>query len=200
MSRSYRTDPKWKIAARNIKRDKRGRPVLPRIVVRRPRIGDCHPIPKERLVWFLRQLPIELYYGLRLIEMRPRQGLVGQPFASYSSSAKTIRLYSMPLTMHMHILSSLLRFCVEESRCAIEEQNDGFLVTWKDPDSLGFWFCYDVFLHELGHHLRTHYPCKTGRPHRRSEEELLATHDAWWTWRRRSRRKPRVRGRLPAAT
>ena len=32
---------------------------------------------------------------------------------------------------------------------------------------MGFWFYYDVFVHELGHHHRFQYPSKTGRPRRR---------------------------------
>lgn len=180
MARSYRTQPKWKIAARNIGRNSSGEPILPRVVVRRPHIGDGHPLSKGKLVQLLRGQPLELVYGLRLIEMRARQGVVGHPFAAYSPRSKTIRLYSLPLQITFTALSQRERNCLDISGASIENVPTGFLVSWPDWASMGFWFYHYVFLHELGHHHRMQYPYKTGRPRRRSEEEFLADRESYW--------------------
>lgn len=180
MSHSYRTDPKWRIADRNASRDSDGRVLLPRIVERTPRIGDVHPIPKPMLTRLVSRLPVELYYGLRLIEMRPRQGAVGYPFAEYSRAAKTIRLYSLPLPMHLARISSWQRQLFEISEATIEQDANGYAISWEDSFSMGFWFYYDVVVHELGHHHRFQYPSKTGLPGRRSEEEAMADRYCYW--------------------
>lgn len=83
MSRSFRVEPKRRIAARNARRDKDGRALLPGIVVRQPREGDVHPLPKRLLAKALAGLPLELWHGLRRIELRAREGDVGRPFATY---------------------------------------------------------------------------------------------------------------------
>jgi hypothetical protein len=181
MSRSYRTEPKRRIAARNANRDAEGRVLLPRIVERTPRLGDVHPIPKVMLAHMLSRLPVELYYGLRLIEMRPRQNSVGQPFGKYSCATKTIWLYSLPSTIHLRWLSPRQRWLMEVSKATIEERADGCTVSWRDSFSMGFWFYYDTFVHELGHHHRFQYPAKTGHPGRVSDEESMADRYCYWT-------------------
>lgn len=174
MSRSYRTDPKWRIAARNAKRDADGSVLLPRIVQRKPRVGDIHPVSKWTLAKMLSRLPAELYYGLRLIELCPRQGLPGEPFGEYSLPAKTIRLYSLPPVLRFKHISNPQRRLLVVSKAKIERDRDGLLVSWEDPHSMGFWFYHEVFLHELGHHHRFHYRGKRGRPARVADEEALA--------------------------
>lgn len=181
MSRSYRTEPKRRIAARNANRNSEGRVLLPRIVERTPRVGDVHPISKHMLARMLSRLPVELYYGLRLIEMRPRQDSVGHPFGEYSRTAKTIRLYSLPLTIHLRSLSPGQRRLMEASEATINDQADGWTVSWADSFLMGFWFYHDTFIHELGHHHRFQYPAKTGRPGRVSDEESLADKYCYWT-------------------
>ena len=180
MSRSFRTEPKRRIAARNANRNEDGRVVLPRIVERLPRIGDVHPISKSKLAQMLSRLPVELYYGLRLIELRSRQNPVGSPFGEYSLSDKTIRLYSLPLTIHLPSISARQRRLMEVCEATIEKRADGFTISWPDAFSMGFWFYHDVFLHELGHHHRFQYPSKTGRPRRISEEESIAHNYCYW--------------------
>lgn len=194
MSRSYRTDPKWRIADRNASRASDGSVLLPRIVERAPRIGDVHPIAKPMLARLVSRLPVELYYGLQLIEMRPRQDSVGRPFAEYSQAAKTIRLYSVPLLMHLPRISPRQRQLFEVSEGAIEQAADGYNISWEDSFSMGFWFYYDVFVHELGHHHRFQYPSKTGRPRRRSEEEFMA--DQYYYWATVGRLSPKKYARM----
>ncbi len=152
----------------------RGDPLLPRIAERRPYPGDVHPISKGKLARMLRGLPAELYYGLRLIEMRARQGPVGEPFAEYSRQAKTIRLYSLPPAVHFARLASYQRRLLDACGATVTPEGSGHTVLWPDTDAMGFWFFLEVFLHELEHHYRMQYPYKTGRPRRRREEEFLA--------------------------
>jgi hypothetical protein len=180
MAHSYRTEPKRRIAERNADRDRDGRVLLPRILVRAPRIGDVHPIPKQMLARLLSRLPVELYYGLKLIEMRPRQHDVGCPFGEYSQKEKAIRLYSLPLTIHLPFLPPFQRQMMEISQATIEPQAEGYSITWPDPFFMGFWFYYDTFIHELSHHHRFQYPSKTGRPGRISDEEAMADRYLYW--------------------
>jgi hypothetical protein len=180
MARSYRTEPKWRIAHRNAERDAEGKVLLPRIVERPPRIGDVHPIPKYMLARLLSRLPAELYYGLRLIEMRARQHLAGYPFGEYSRVEKSIRLYSLPLTIHFPSIPPRHRGLMEISEATIVQQLDGYSVSWADPILMGFWFYYSTFVHELGHHHRFQYPAKTGRPGRVSDEEAMADRYCYW--------------------
>jgi hypothetical protein len=194
MARSYRTEPKWRIADRNAKRDTDGRVMLPRIVERAPRIGDVHPIPKRMLARLLSRLPVELYYGLRLIEMRARPGSVGRPFGEYSRASKTIWLYSLPLTIQLPFISPRQRQLFKVSEATIEQQPDGYTVSWEDSFSMGFWFYYDTFVHELGHHHRFQYPSKTGRPGRVADEEFMA--DRYYYWVTVGRLSPKKYGRV----
>jgi hypothetical protein len=128
----------------------------------------------------LSRLPTELYFGLRLIEMRPRQGSVGRPFAEYSPTSKTIRLYSLPLTIYWPSISAGQRQIFEISKATIQQQSDGYTVSWGNPLSMGFWFYYDVFVHELGHHHRSQFPSKTGQLGRVSDEECAADRYCYW--------------------
>lgn len=180
MAHSYHTDPKWRIAARNAKRDSKGRVLLPRIIQRAPRIGDTHPIPKQVLARMLSKLPVEMFHGLRQIEMLPRQGDAGSPFAEYSPKSKTIRMYSLPPTILFPRISPRLRCLLDITEATIEQQVNGYHVSWKDPRGMSFWFYFNVFVHELGHHHRFQYPSKTGRHGRRSEEEFMADCYCYW--------------------
>lgn len=172
MSRSYRTDPKWKIAARNAAGDVQ----LPRIVERRPRHGDVLPIPKVRLTRMIAALPLEHHYGLAAIELRARQGAVVFPFAEYCPRSKTVRLCSLPSAFVVPGMTPFqFRLC-EFAGATIEKQKRGIAVSWRNARSMGFWFYYDVVVHALGHHHRTQYPSKTGPTGRRSHDEHQADH------------------------
>ncbi len=190
MSRSRHTDPKWRIAARKAKVDHAGQPVLPRIIERTPRIGDVHPVSGKTLLRMLGRLPLELWHGLKRIELRPRQGEVGMPFASYSRSAKIIRMFSLPEVLELESIPQFDLMLMEGSDARIEKTETGLRVHWDDPRGMGFWFFYSVFVHELGHHHRIQYPAKRGLPHRRREEEFLADRYCYWVVAgRMSRRK-----------
>jgi hypothetical protein len=190
MARSYHTDPKWRIAARNAEADREGRFVPPPVVERAPRIADVHPVSRRKLSTMLAQLPPELWYGLRRIELRPRQGEMGCPFGSYSPRDKTIRLFSLPEVLEFEQIPAFDLALMKVTEAHIEEAGDGHRVRWDELDGMGFWFFYSVFIHELGHHHRCQYPAKRGAPGRVWEEEGLANRYRHWVLvGRMSRRK-----------
>jgi hypothetical protein len=177
MSRSYRTDPKWRIAERNAPRDENGRIVLPRIVEKAPRPGDIHPLSGQLLTRLLGRLPPELYYGLRLVEMRARQGKCGDPYAYYFPRSKTIWLYSLPPVLEFDQLSERSREIFEEfPKTVVEPRGSCWRISWETNGARAYWFFCRIFCHELGHHHHMQYPAKTGHPKRMLEEELLAEH------------------------
>ncbi len=180
MSRSRHTDPKFIIAARNAQRDEQGRVLLPRIVERPPLVGDIHPVPRRKLALLISRLPAELYHGLSLIELSPRNGDIGQPYGEYFEGSKVIRLYSLPPVLHFDFIASKDRPFFEISGARISANERGYTVEWDDPYSMGFWFYYRTVLHELGHHHRFQYRSKRGRPGRRLDEEIMADKYCYW--------------------
>lgn len=180
MSRSFRTEPKWRVATRNAKRDSDGSPRLPRIVERAPRIGDVHPVSKRKLTELLAKLPLELYHGLKLIELCPRRAEWGRPYGSYSPSSKTIRLYSLPPELIFRTMPRRRRVLFEASGAKVRKAGQSFLVAWTGTARMGFWFYYDVVVHELGHHHLHQYPTKRRVVRRTVDEELLADRYCYW--------------------
>ncbi|HMO65131.1 MAG TPA: hypothetical protein PKE47_07920, partial [Verrucomicrobiota bacterium] len=128
MSRSFRTEPKRRIAARNVPRDADGRARLPRIVARQPRQGDVHPLPKRLLTRLLAGLPLELWHGLTRIELRAREGEVGRPFASYHPRDRSIRLHSLPMEFHLPPVSRGTVKLLEGFGAEVEATTDGHRV------------------------------------------------------------------------
>jgi hypothetical protein len=77
VSRSYRTQKEEVIAKRNISRDSKDKLVLPRVIERKPREGDIHPISKSRVESVLAKTPDAYLYGLSRIELRARNAPIG---------------------------------------------------------------------------------------------------------------------------
>ena len=98
MSRSYRTRPKGIVAYDRMPRDSRGNIIFPRIITRKPKAGDIHPLSRRSIAVAYERLPLEYFYGLKEIELRAREGVIGDPFGMYSSHTKQIILYSVPPT------------------------------------------------------------------------------------------------------
>ena len=64
---------------------------LPRIVARKPKSGDIHPLPKSVLAHALKTIPVEYLYGLSRMELRARHGSrIGEPVAVYRPDEKVI--------------------------------------------------------------------------------------------------------------
>jgi hypothetical protein len=177
VSKTFKTLPPETYALSFHKRDRTGLRVLPRIVYRNPRPGDIHPLSPAMvrdLLWFV---PAEYIYGLKAIELRPRQGEIGEPYGAYLFRDKRIWLYSCPphtwrftakaWPNHMGVLSSGARLA------AHQEDPASVFVEWDDPDGIWRTHIHTLF-HELGHHYVNQYRSSRGRPGIRTRNEGLA--------------------------
>jgi hypothetical protein len=74
MSDSRHTDPPSEIARRCMPKDKAGEYIYPRVIEKKPRRGDVHPLDKSFLTHTLKDIvPLEYVYGLTCIELRARE-------------------------------------------------------------------------------------------------------------------------------
>jgi hypothetical protein len=203
-------------------RDREGNVVMPRIVHLKPRPGDVHPITRRQFKMVFDRLPLEYLYNLKTVELLPREGDIGSPFAFYSAREKRIVIYSLPLiweTNHMDELGADLfgpYLRIEEHRAQFETDGNTARVTWANESQMGFWFCRIVLLHEFSHHFRATYPSKRkpGYKIKTGYEELFADQKANDLWAEvfpnaakayerarlaaRERRRPEIRRRLAA--
>ena len=154
--------------------EKRARAIdFPRVVTRKPRRGDVHPLSATAIRAFLRALPSEQLRGLRRIELRARIDDVGAPFALYRREERDILMYSLPPGEWW--MSSI------DPDCARDLQRIGAgLVRHKHGVSIHFAgggmdeFMRDVLAHELGHHLRNQTVARYPRVARTADEEAVA--------------------------
>ena len=182
MSKTYRTDKERQIAERRMPRDREGNLVLPRIVRRKPRPGDIHPILKRQLNAIFGRLPLEYLYNLSSVEMLPRKDGVGGPFGLYMHDENRIILYSLPLDWELDYKDAIEAERVADSLyletygARVEIVENTAKVTWSDPRRMGLWLCCIVLVHEFGHHFRSTYRAKRkpGWAIRRNDEEFFA--------------------------
>lgn len=164
MSRSFRTRPKDLIARDRMPRDRQGDILFPRIIIRKPRPGDCHPLNRRMIARAFEKLPLEYFYGLKEIELRARQGGIGEPFGSYSAYAKKIILYSVPGRLwKIKNPSEGLVAAVRRYHPEIREDETGIAVVWDSAFLLRMFFLSTLF-HELGHHYTHQYKGKKKPP------------------------------------
>lgn len=162
-------------ADERISRTGEGEIRLPKIIVRRPRRGDIHPLPKTVLSGALRRIPVVYLYGLTRIELRPRQGTqIGRPFGRYWSDEKAIILYSLPMRWVLHDMPRGLADDLELYRAKIMRRENTWHVRWTSEASIAVWYFHDVLTHELGHHFAEQYKKKRGRIRGRRFAELNA--------------------------
>jgi hypothetical protein len=174
MAMNFRDEPTKRIARRRFPRNREGYPVLPRIIERPPRHGDIHPLDRQHLARLLRHQPVDYVYGLKRIELLPRQTQeIGRPLGSYVPREKAILLYSLPETGWR--FTSLSPSCIAALRAhgAQVVEGDGVQVSWLCLRELAY-FMYMVLLHELGHHHDYQYRQKRKWPHGRTFEERSA--------------------------
>ena len=146
---------------------------FPRVVTRKPRRGDVHPLSAAAIRAFLRALPTEQLRGLRRIELRARTDDVGAPFALYRREERDILLYSLPPGEWW--MSSIAADCARD----LSRVGAG-LVRHKHGVSIHFAdggmdeFMRDVLAHELGHHLRNQTVARYPNVARTADEEAVA--------------------------
>lgn len=166
MSRSYKTEPRGKIAWRRMPQDKEGEFVFPRVIVRKPKEGDFHPLSSKDMKVAFEKLPLEYFYGLKEIELRARsKNVLDQPLGKYSTRDKKIILYSVPCGQwKVSKISAGMRQDFTRYRAKISKCDDGFAVEWEQKVGLILFFLIEVFFHELGHHYVHQYKCKRKPP------------------------------------
>jgi hypothetical protein len=152
---------------------------FPRIVERKPRRGDVHPLSPSAIRAFLRALPVEQLHGLRRVELRARVDDVGAPFALYRREERDIILYSLPPDEWW--MSSLDRQCARDLRrvgASIVRHRHGVSIHFGHFGHLGDGgmdvFLRDVLAHEIGHHVRNQTVARYPRVARTADEEAVA--------------------------
>ena len=194
MARSRHTDPPRVVAHRM---DVRTGMARARVVVRRPRHGDVHPIPKSVVESLLVIVPGEYAHGLRRVELRARQGPLGKPYAEYRRDEKVVVIYSVPTEWKLRSIPEWEQRSMHRFGADLEHRGDSWLVRWNDLEGLAYWFAYVVLFHELGHHFSDQYHRRKGRIFGRQYREAFADATARRIHRAllkrlRSRRQSRV--------
>jgi hypothetical protein len=158
-----------------IQRNREGKVIFPRLVERRPRPGDLHPLPKKLLDVLLRYQQIDYLNGLKRIELRPRTSeQVGKPFGFYLRSERLIVLYSMPATWTIPAGAVGLFEVVAWFGASVTPADGNCIIEWCSLTDLAqFMYCW-VFQHELGHHHDWEYRRKRSLPKTRKSMETSA--------------------------
>jgi len=169
---------------------------LPRIVQRRPRRGDVHPLPSDLLPRFLSWVPLSYLHKLRRIELRPRVSEhVGRPFALYDRSERMVILYSLPLRWSWPGLkpsNGLLRG-MRRAGATISVEAGTVTVAWPSVRRLALWFGGEVVVHELSHHFRRAFRTRRGQHGFETEEIMACVYgDRLWRGMRRDMREQRM--------
>ena len=129
-----------------------------------PTPGDRHPLTKRSLAGLLTRIPVEYLYGLSRIELRAWQRpAVGEPFARYRIRTRDILLFSLPPVRYCKPLDPYFRASYEKFDAVIDQEGEGFRISWRSPAALSLWFYCEIFTHELGHHFVEQYRAKNGR-------------------------------------
>jgi hypothetical protein len=152
---------------------------LPRLIVQRPRPGHHHPLARHDIERMLDFFGPEHYYGLRSVSLRrapaskPGKLHLGRLFVPGQ-----IVLYEQPLQPWTLTapLAPAERERLERAGAVIEEINAGtrWAVHWPEQ-TLRDFMLFDVFLHEVGHHVVQHETGKrTVRTARTRDHEAFA--------------------------
>ena len=175
MSRSYRTLPKDILAIDRMPRDKKGAIIFPRIIVRKPKRGDIHPLDRRSIAIGFNAIPEGFFYGLRQIELRPRTGSMQQQAFGRYYLDKRLHLYSVPpRTWKYDEITESYGQLVERYGAKVSETTDGISIEWNDSRCLFGFYLAEVFFHELGHHYAHQYKNKRKIPRGRKINEYLA--------------------------
>jgi hypothetical protein len=168
VTRSRRTDKPALVAGRLA-------PKLPRVVARKPRRGDVHPLESGAVREFLTALPPEQIHGLAGVELRARVDSVGVPFGLYRREDRVIILYSLPADEWW--MDSILPDIARSLRAAgakVLRHRPGVSIHWTAGAHLAAWLRDEVLAHEIGHHVRNQYAARWPRAARTVDEEAVA--------------------------
>ena len=144
-----------------------------RVIARRPRRGDVHPLGPTEIRAFVAQLRIDEVRGLVRIELRAREGDVGDPFALYRREERDILVFSVPPDPWW--MSSLDEGCAADLRRAgatLLRHRHGTSIHFSDGAMRTFM--RDVLAHEIGHHVRNTTRGRYPRVARTADEEAFA--------------------------
>ncbi len=181
MSRSYRTDPAKVIALRRMSSSSD----RCRIVERDPAPSDVHPLSSQQLSRIIGGIYGRYFYGLRIIELRPRCGpSIGKPYGESLNDERTIRLYSVPFP-DWHFQRKINVGFYEAHGASVLSEEDSSVVRWPSEVDLAYFMYREVFLHELGHHYHNRY--RTKRPHPRTPAAKESSADRHANWLSRLR-------------
>jgi len=152
MGGSYNTLTPGNAACRRIIRSKTLDGWVPRVIVRKPRQGDIHPLTRKTIGNYLAHIPIEFIVNLKAVELSPRQGPVGHPPGRYEIDERRIRLYSAPADCWRIAAKrqNIVRFSAYLG-AEIEPDGEEIVIRWPDRTALELFYV-DVLLHEIGHH------------------------------------------------
>jgi hypothetical protein len=197
MSQSYRDQKPRYLAARRFGIGLNDDKPLPRIIERKSRKGDIHPLNARLLRGALRlDVPLDYLYGLSRIELRARMGNeIGVPFGCYLTDEKAIILYSLPLSWCWQTAPPSLLNSMSNLGAEIISSESKISVSWSDKESLAVWLFIEVVGHELGHHFKNQYKSRQGALGSVNHEEwvadLHARRFAKRMWQRIKKRKKR---------
>jgi hypothetical protein len=158
--------------------DEKGKPTArpePRVIERKPRRGDAHPLSSAQVRRILARVPAEQHHGLQRIELRPRTTSVGKPFAEYRRDERIIVLYSLPADgWWLPSDFDLVPLRLDRYQARVSSDDTGSNISWRSPSQLALWFWVEVLAHELGHHMRNQYRRSYPRFARLRDEESVA--------------------------
>ncbi len=125
-----------------------------KLIRRKPRDGDIHPLEKFEIRGILNAIPSRFIYKLKTIELRPRKSLPGAPWGEYRPSDSQIILYSHPLIIEDGSDFALgMAFASNRSFSLLaeykEENGKNYSIWTKEMLKL---FYFEVLGHEIGHH------------------------------------------------
>ncbi len=142
-----------------------GIPVLPRITTKRPRQGFTHPAEKADILRVLQFFGEKCFYGLKsikLIQGSNASSEAGVPMGRLEVPG-TIVLYDQPVSPWFinGTLPKAEREKLEQAGASIESASDNLhcLIHWNEGDLKNFML-FEVFMHEIGHHLIQQYKGK----------------------------------------
>ncbi len=152
---------------------------LPRVIVKRPRVGYFHPASKTEILDLLRFFGEECAYGLRSIELV--QGSSASRGGSLLLGALIVPgrivLYDQPPSPWLlpGILSAkeLERLRRAGAMVELVNETNQTIVSWQG-DTLRDFMLFDVLMHEIGHYLLQHYKGK-----RRARVARTRDHEAF---------------------